>query len=144
VSPNSEGAGGATAANVVEAASNPAQLIDPKQSNDLNRVAAATYQPSWIAYLLLLLGAALVAASTTIWIRHLAATRIATPENGLIDHSTEGSKEQGNGSTMPFPIETNGSLRPRKAAHAGLRSSKRLTLLTRFIRHAFGQSGFDG
>jgi len=79
VSPNSEGAGGATAANVVEAASNPAQLIDPKQSNDLNRVAAATYQPSWIAYLLLLLGAALVAASTTIWIRHLAATRIATP-----------------------------------------------------------------
>src|SRR6516165_1925141 len=79
VSPNSEGAGGATAANVVEAASNPAQLIDPKQSNDVNRVAAATYQPSWIAYLLLLLGAALVAASTTIWIRHLAATRIATP-----------------------------------------------------------------
>ena len=78
VSPNSEGAGGATAANVVEAASNPAQLIDPKQSNDLNR-AAATYQPSWIAYLLLLLGAALVAALTTIWIRHLAATRIATP-----------------------------------------------------------------
>ena len=79
VSPNSEGAGGATAANVVEAASNPAQLIDPKQSNDLNRVAAATYQPSWIAYLLLLLGSALVAALTTIWIRHLAATRIATP-----------------------------------------------------------------
>lgn len=78
VSPNSEGAGGATTANVVEAASNPAQLIDPKQSNDLNRVAAATYQPSWID-LLLLLGAALVAALTTIWIRHLAATRIATP-----------------------------------------------------------------
>ena len=78
VSPNSEGTGGATA-NVVEAASNPAQLIDPKQSNDVNRVAAATYQPSWIAYLLLLLGAALVAASITIWIRHLAATRIATP-----------------------------------------------------------------
>jgi hypothetical protein len=78
VSPNSEGAGAATAANVVEAASNPAQLIDPKQSNDLNRV-AATYQPSWIAYLLLLLGAALVAAWTTIWIRHLAATRIAAP-----------------------------------------------------------------
>ena len=78
VSPNSEGAGGATAANVVEAASNRAQLIDPKQSNDLNR-AAATYQPSWFAYLLLLLGAALVAASTTIWVRHLAATRIATP-----------------------------------------------------------------
>jgi hypothetical protein len=73
---NSEGAGGATAANVVEAASNPAQLIDPKQSNDLNRVAAATYEPSWI---LLLLGAALVAAWTTIWIRPLAATRIATP-----------------------------------------------------------------
>jgi len=78
VSPNSEGAGGATAANVVEAASNPAQLIDPKQRNDVNR-AAATYQPSWFAYLLLLLGAALVAASTTIWVRHLAATRIATP-----------------------------------------------------------------
>jgi hypothetical protein len=77
--PNSEAAGGATAANVVEAASTPAQLIDPKQSNDLNRVAAATYEPSWVAYLLLLLGAALVAASTTIWIRHLTATRIATP-----------------------------------------------------------------
>lgn len=79
VSPNSEDAGGATAANVVEAASNPAQLIDPKQSNDLNRVAAATYAPSWIAYLLLSLLGALVAASTSIWIRHLAATRIATP-----------------------------------------------------------------
>jgi hypothetical protein len=78
VSPNSEGAGEATAVNVVEAASNPAQLIDPKQSNDLNRAAAATYQPSWFAYLLLLLGAVLV-AWTTIWIRHLAATRIATP-----------------------------------------------------------------
>jgi hypothetical protein len=63
----------------VEAASTPAQLIDPKQSNDLNRVTAATYQPSWIAYLLSLLGAALVAALTTIWIRHLATTRIATP-----------------------------------------------------------------
>ena len=77
-SPNSKGTGGATAANVVEAASNPAQLIDPKQSNDLNRVAAATHQPS-IAYLLLLMGAALIAALTIIWIRHLAATRIATP-----------------------------------------------------------------
>src|SRR5262249_54018155 len=51
VFPNSEGAGGATAANIVEAASNPAQLIDPKQSNDVNRVAAATYGQSWIAYL---------------------------------------------------------------------------------------------
>jgi hypothetical protein len=79
VSPNSEGAGGVTAANVVEAASNPVQLIDPKQSNEVNRVAAATYQPSWIAYLVLLLAAALVAASTAIWIRHLAAMRIATP-----------------------------------------------------------------
>jgi hypothetical protein len=67
VSPNTEGAGGATAANVAEAASNPVQLIDPRQSNDLNRIAAATVEPSWIAYLLLLLGAALVAASTTIW-----------------------------------------------------------------------------
>ena len=63
VPPNSEGAGGATAANVVEAASNPAQLIDPKQSNDLNSCCCCE----------------LVAASTTIWIRHLAATRIATP-----------------------------------------------------------------
>ena len=51
--------------------------------------------------------------------------------------------QQGNGSTMPFPIETNGSLRSGKAAHAGLRSSKRLTLLTRFIRHAFGQIRAD-
>src|SRR5215471_295071 len=30
-----------------------------------------------------------------------------------------------------------------KAAHAGLRSSKRLTPLTRFIRHAFGQIRAD-
>ena len=51
--------------------------------------------------------------------------------------------QQGNGSTMPLPIETNGSLRPGKAAHAGLRSSKRITLLTRFIRHAFGQIRAD-
>ena len=54
-----------------------------------------------------------------------------------------GSKEQGNGSTMPFPIETNESLRPGKAAHAGLRTSKRRTRLTRFIRHAFGQIRAD-
>jgi len=78
VSPNDEGAGGTTAATVVEAASNTAQLIDPKQNDDLNRVAAASYQPPWIAYLLLL-GAALGAALTTIWMRHLAATRIAMP-----------------------------------------------------------------
>jgi len=65
VSPNTEGAGGAR--NVAEAASNPGQLIDQKQSNDLNRVATATVGSSWIAYLLLLLAAALVVASTTIW-----------------------------------------------------------------------------
>jgi len=36
VSPESEGAGGTTAATVVEAASNPARLIDPNQNDDLN------------------------------------------------------------------------------------------------------------
>jgi hypothetical protein len=67
VSLNTEGAAGTAAANEAEAASNPVQLVDPKQSVDLNRVAGATVEPSWTVYLLLLLGAALAAASATIW-----------------------------------------------------------------------------
>src|SRR5215468_4298357 len=59
--PNSEGtgAGGATAnANAV-------QLVDPNEVNDLDRAAAATVstESSWSTYLLLILGAALAAAS---------------------------------------------------------------------------------
>jgi hypothetical protein len=43
------------------------QVIDPNQTNDVDRVAAATVEWSWIAYFLLILGAALAAASATIW-----------------------------------------------------------------------------
>ena len=67
VSPNTEGADGTpgpTNVNATEAASN--VVVDPNQTNDLDRVAAATVEPSWIRYLLLMLGTALAAASA-IW-----------------------------------------------------------------------------
>ena len=67
VSPNTEGADGTpgpTNVNATEAASN--VVVDPNQTNDLDRVAAATVEPSWIRYLLLMLGAAL-AAALVIW-----------------------------------------------------------------------------
>jgi hypothetical protein len=57
--------GSCSAADYVRAP--PVQVIDPNQTNDVDRVAAATVEWSWIAYFLLILGAALAAASATIW-----------------------------------------------------------------------------
>jgi hypothetical protein len=70
VSPNTEDAGdtaGATAVNVTEAASNVVEVVDSNQAYDPDPVPTATAEPSWIAYLLLTLGAALAAVSATIW-----------------------------------------------------------------------------
>jgi hypothetical protein len=73
VLPNTEGAGvsapGATGGEPTEAANaNAVQLVEPKEINDLDRAAAATLpaNSSWSIYLLLILGAALAAASI-IW-----------------------------------------------------------------------------
>ena len=70
VLPNTEGAGvsapGATGGEPTETANaNAVQLVDPNEVNDLDRAAAATVstESSWSAYLLLILGAALAAAS---------------------------------------------------------------------------------
>ena len=84
VSPSTESFGdtaGETAANAAEAASNVVQVIDPNQTNDVDRVAAATVEWSWIAYLLLVLGAALAAASATIWF--LSGMRSLSRKNQL-------------------------------------------------------------
>src|SRR5215471_3001056 len=70
--PNTEGAGvsapGATGGEPTETANaNAVQLVDPNEVNDLDRAAAATVstESSWSTYLLLILGAALAAASAT-------------------------------------------------------------------------------
>jgi len=42
------------------------QLVDPNEINDLDRAAAVPAETSWITYLLLILGAALAAASA-VW-----------------------------------------------------------------------------
>ena len=70
VFPATEGAGarapGATSADATEAAkTNAVQLVDPKEVNELDRAAAATVpaESSWLTYLLLILGAAIAAAS---------------------------------------------------------------------------------
>jgi len=67
---NTEGAGvsapGATGGEPTETANaNAVQLVDPNEVNDLDRAAAATVstESSWSTYLLLILGAALAAAS---------------------------------------------------------------------------------
>jgi hypothetical protein len=70
VLPNTEGAGvsapGATGGEPTETANaNAVQLVDPNEMNDLDRAAAAT-ESSWSTYLLLILGAALAAASA-VW-----------------------------------------------------------------------------
>jgi hypothetical protein len=72
VLPNSEGAGvsvpEATGGEPTEAAdANAVQLVDPNEVNELDRAAAATVstESSWSTYLLLILGAALAAASAT-------------------------------------------------------------------------------
>jgi hypothetical protein len=62
-------ASGTTGVDATEAAkANAVQLVDPNEVNDLDRAAAATVpaNSSWRTYLLLILSAALVAAST-IW-----------------------------------------------------------------------------
>jgi hypothetical protein len=74
VFPATEGAGaralGATSADATEAAktnavTNAVQVVDLNEVNDLDRAAAATVpaESSWLSYLLLILGAALAAAS---------------------------------------------------------------------------------
>src|SRR5207245_2486897 len=70
VLPNTEGVGvsapGATGGEPTETANaNAVQLVDPNEVNDLDRAAAATVstESSWSTYLLLILGAALAAAS---------------------------------------------------------------------------------
>jgi len=66
VSPT-QGAAGTPATNIntADAASNAVQVVDPNEVNDLDRAAAAAVptESSWITYLLLILGAALAAAS---------------------------------------------------------------------------------
>ena len=64
--PNTEGAGaGGAAADTTEAANaNAVQRVDPNEVNELDRAAeTAQAESSWSTYLLLLLGAALAAAS---------------------------------------------------------------------------------
>jgi hypothetical protein len=66
--PNTEGTGaGGAAADTTEAANaNAVQLVDPNEFNELDRAAeTAQAESSWSTYLLLLLGAALAAASAT-------------------------------------------------------------------------------
>ena len=84
--PNTEGTGaGGAAANA-----NAVQLVDPNEVNDLDRAAAATVstESSWSTYLLLILGAALAAASATwflvkmapVYARRAAGPRMHTSE----------------------------------------------------------------
>jgi hypothetical protein len=67
VSPTNEGAAdtpAATSINTADAASDAVQLVDPNEVNELDRAAeTAQAESSWSTYLLLLLGAALAAAS---------------------------------------------------------------------------------
>ena len=93
--PNTEGAGvsapGATGGEPTETANaNAVQLVDPNEVNDLDRAAAATVstESSWSSYLLLILGAALAAASATwffakmapVYARRAAGPRMRTSE----------------------------------------------------------------
>ena len=56
----------ATAVDSEAAKANAVQLVDPNEINDLDRAAAVSAETSWITYLLLILGAALAAASA-VW-----------------------------------------------------------------------------
>jgi hypothetical protein len=95
VLPNTEGAGvsapGATGGEPTETAyANAVQLVDPNEVNDLDRAAAATVstESSWSTYLLLILGAALAAASAMcffvkmapVYARRAAGPRMHTSE----------------------------------------------------------------
>ena len=83
--PNSEGAGaGGAAADTTGAANaNAVQLVDPNEVNELDRAAeTAQAESSWSTYLLLLLGAALAAASAMWFFLRMAsifARRAANP-----------------------------------------------------------------
>ena len=85
VIPNTEGtgAGGAAADTTQAANANAVQLVDPNEVNELDRAAeTAQAESSWSTYLLLLLGAALVAASATWFLVKLSpvyARRAAGP-----------------------------------------------------------------
>jgi hypothetical protein len=84
--PNTEGTGAGRAA----ANANAVQLVDPNEVNELDRAAAATgsTESSWSTYLLLILGAALAAASATwflvkmapVYARRAAGPRMHTSE----------------------------------------------------------------
>jgi hypothetical protein len=89
--PNTEGTGaGGAAADTTEAANaNAVQLVDPNEVNELDRAAETTQaESSWSTYLLLLLGAALAAASATwflvklspVYARRAAGPRMHTSE----------------------------------------------------------------
>ena len=95
VLPNTEGAGvsapEATGGEPAETANaNAVQLVDPNEVNDLDRAAAATVstESSWSTHLLLILGAALAAASATwflvkmppVYARRAAGLRMHTSE----------------------------------------------------------------
>lgn len=74
--PNTEGTGaGGAAADTTEAANaNAVQLVDPNEVNELDRAAeTAQAESSWSTYLLLLLGAALAAASATWFFLRMAS-----------------------------------------------------------------------
>jgi hypothetical protein len=77
--PNTEGTGAGRAA----ANANAVQLVDPNEVNELDRVAeTAQAESSWSTYLLLLLGAALAAASAMWFFLRMAsifARRAAGP-----------------------------------------------------------------
>jgi hypothetical protein len=67
VSPSTEGAPdtrAATSINTADGASNAVQMVDPNQVNELDR--EASFEPSWVNYLLWTLGAAL-AAGFALW-----------------------------------------------------------------------------
>jgi hypothetical protein len=89
VLPNTEGTGArareATGVDATEATkANAVQVVDSNEVNDLDRAAAATVpaESSWITYLLLILGAALAAASV-MWffprMTSMFARRVANP-----------------------------------------------------------------
>jgi hypothetical protein len=89
--PNTEvpGAGGAAADTTEAANANAVQLVDPNEVNELDRAAeTAQGESSWSTYLLLLLGAALAAASATwflvkmspVYARRAAGPRMHTSE----------------------------------------------------------------
>jgi hypothetical protein len=96
VLPNTEGAGvsapGATGGEPTETANaNAVQLVDPNEVNDLDRAAAATVstESPWSTYLLLILAAALAAASAMWFFVKMApvyARRAAGPRMHIAIH----------------------------------------------------------